>query len=78
MGEARILALQGKKDEAKKRLENLKAKVSDAPGWEMTIASLEGVITRYEPRAARSLFDAANEAVKKADSPAAPAPAPAK
>lgn len=79
MGEARILALQGKKDEAKKRLENLKAKVSDAPGWEMTIASLEGVITRYEPRAARSLFDAANEAAQKAGAPAAPAPAaPAK
>ena len=74
LGTARVLTMQGKKDEAKKLLENLKAQKTDAPAWEMTIANLEGVINRYEPRAARSLFDAANEAAKTA----APAPAAAK
>ena len=80
LGIARILTLQGKKDEAKKLLENLKAKKADAPGWEMAIANLEGVIYRYEPRAARSLFDAANDAAAKAvaPAPALATPAPAK
>jgi len=80
MGEARVLTLQGKKDEAKKRLETLKAKKTDDATWAMAIENLEGVIERYEPRAAQSLFDAANEAAKKAAEPmpAAPAPAPAK
>ena len=81
LGIARILTMQGKKDDAKKLLENLKAKKTGVPAWEMTIANLEGVINRYEPRAARSLFDAANEASSKTLTPAAtpaPAPAPAK
>lgn len=70
MGTARVMTLQGKKDEAKKLLENLKAEKTDDAVWEMAIANLEGVITRYEPRAERSLFDAANEAAKAVDAPA--------
>ncbi len=70
MGIARVMTLQGKKDEAKKLLENLKAEKTDDAVWEMAIANLEGVITRYEPRAERSLFDAANEAAKAVDAPA--------
>jgi len=82
MGIARILTLQGNKDAAKKLLEELKAQKTDVPAWEMAIASLEGVITRYQPRAERSLFDTANDAARAAPpaSPApvaAPAPAPA-
>ena len=80
MGIARIYTLQGKKDEAKKLVENLKAQKTDNAVWEMAIANLEGVINRYEARASRSLFDAANEAAAKAPAPApvpAPAPAPA-
>jgi len=72
MGIARIYTLQGKKDEALKLLENLKAQKTDNSTWEMVIANLEGVIKRYEPRAARSLFDSANEAAKSLQ-PAAPA-----
>ncbi|MEI7901409.1 MAG: tetratricopeptide repeat protein [bacterium] len=90
MGIARIYAMQGKKDEAKKLLETLKAQKTGTPAWEMTIANLEGVIERYEPRAARSLFDAADAAIKTVPAPApaapvapepapvAPAPAPTK
>jgi predicted negative regulator of RcsB-dependent stress response len=70
MGTARVMTLQGKKDEAKELLENLKAEKTDDAVWEMAIANLEGVITRYEPRAERSLFDAANEAAKAVDAPA--------
>ena len=70
MGIARVYALQGKKDEAKKLLENLKAQKTDNPTWEMSIANLEGVINRYEPRAERSLFDAANDAAKTVNKPA--------
>ena len=84
MGMARVMTLQGKKDEAQKLLENLKAEKTDEPAWEMAIASLEGVIARYEPRAERSLFDMANDAAKTVpaasatDAPAAAAaPAPA-
>lgn len=64
MGIARILALQGKKDEAKKLLENLKAQKTGQDTLEMEIANLENVINRYAPHAAPSLFDAANEAAK--------------
>jgi len=82
MGIARVYVLQGKKDEAKKQIERLKAEKGEKSPWQMAIANLEGVINRYEPRAARSLFDAADEAAKKAaqSAPAvtpAPAPAPA-
>jgi len=75
MGIARILTLQGKKDDAKKLLENLKAQKTGHAALEVEVANLENVINRYEPRAARSLFDAANEAAAK--SIKAPAPAPA-
>ena len=81
MGTARVLTLQGKKDEAKKLLENLKAQKTDDPTWEMTVAHLEGIVDRYEPRAARSLFDVAADAAPTAPAPVpapeAPAPAPA-
>ena len=62
MGMARILTLQGKKDEAKQLLELLKAEKTGEPMVEAMVAQLEDVIGRYEPRAARSLFDRANEA----------------
>lgn len=86
LGVARVLAQQGKKTEAKKILETLKAKKTGAAVWEMVIANLEGVIDRYEPHAARSLFDAATEAAGKVSAPIklsvpaanAPAPKPAK
>ena len=85
MGLARIYALQGKKDEAKKLLENLKAEQTGKSASEMAIANLEGVIDRYAPRAARSLFDAAEAASKTPAATPAPAaaaasnaPAPAK
>lgn len=71
LGIVRILTMQGKKDEAKKLLENLKAKKTGTPSWEMAIANLEGVVNRYEARAARSLFDAADAAAAKTDAPAA-------
>ncbi len=73
MGVARVYTLQGKKDEAKKLLENLKAEMTDKPAWEMAVANLEAVVARYEPRAARSLFEAADAASKAI----APVPAPA-
>jgi predicted negative regulator of RcsB-dependent stress response len=57
MGKARVLALQGKKDEAKKLLETLKAEKNSAPMAEMAIAQLQGVIARYEPRKDISLTD---------------------
>ena len=77
MGIARIYTLQGKKDEAKKLLENLKAQKTHNSTWEMAVANLEGVVNRYEPRAARSLFEAADEAAKTLKLPTPP-PAPAK
>ncbi len=73
IGMARVYTLQGKKDAAKKLIENLKAQKTDNAAWEMAIANTEGVINRYEPRAARSLFDAADAAAAQK----APAPAPA-
>lgn len=76
MGIARVYTMQGKKDEAKKLLETLKAQKTGTPAWEMAIASLEGVVDRYEPRAARSLFDAADAASKTAPAPAAATPTP--
>nr|CAS02770.1 putative integron gene cassette protein [uncultured bacterium] len=45
MGIARIYTLQGKKEGAKKLLENLKAQKTDNPTWEVAVANLEGVIT---------------------------------
>ncbi|MDR2849858.1 MAG: hypothetical protein LBW77_04850 [Verrucomicrobiota bacterium] len=76
LGAARILTLQGHKDEAKKKLENLKAAKTGDSAVEMTVASLESIVDRYEPRAARSLFEAADEAARAVAAPA-PAPAPA-
>jgi predicted negative regulator of RcsB-dependent stress response len=64
MGQARVMTMQGKKDEAKLLLEELKAEKTGEPAWEMTIANLEEVIDRYEPREERSLFDMADEAGK--------------
>lgn len=57
MGQARVLALQGKKAEAKQMLETLKAEKNKEPMAEMAIVQLEGVIARYEPRKAVSLTD---------------------
>jgi predicted negative regulator of RcsB-dependent stress response len=57
MGQARVLTLQGKKDEAKRLLETLKAEKNSAPMAEMSIAQLQGVIARYEPRKTISLTD---------------------
>jgi len=57
MGQARILTLQGKKDEAAKKLETLKAEKNSDPMAEMAITQLQGVIARYEPRKAFSMTD---------------------
>jgi len=73
MGLARVLTLQGKKDEAKRLLEMLKAERTGEPMVEMAVAQLTGVIDRYEPRKARSLFDRANEAERELSVPVAPA-----
>lgn len=70
IGVARVLALQGKKDDAKKALENLKAEKTGDAAWEMAIAQVESLVTRYQPRAARSLFDLATD-TKAPLSPAA-------
>jgi predicted negative regulator of RcsB-dependent stress response len=59
LGQARVLALQGKKDEAKRMLETLKAAKNKEPMAEMAIAQLQGVIARYEPRKDVSLTDTA-------------------
>jgi len=72
MGLARVLTLQGKKDEAKLLLETLKAERTGEPMVEMAVAQLTGVIDRYEPRAARSLFDRADEAARELLVPVAP------
>jgi predicted negative regulator of RcsB-dependent stress response len=55
MGQARILALKGKKDEATKLLETLKAEKNKDPMAELAITQLQGVIARYKPRSAFSL-----------------------
>lgn len=73
MGMARVLTLQGKKDEAKMLLDELKAEKTDDPVWEMTIANLANVVARYEPRK-HSLFDMADQAAKKIEPTVAPAP----
>lgn len=75
MGEARVLTLQGKKDQAKMVLDELKAEKTDDPIWEMTIANLADVVDRYEPRAKRSLFDMADQAAKMIEPALTPDPA---
>jgi tetratricopeptide (TPR) repeat protein len=57
MGQARILTLQGKKDQATKMLETFKAEKNSDPMAEMAITQLQGVIARYEPRKAFPLTD---------------------
>lgn len=74
MGVARVLTLQGKKAEAKNLLDELKAEKTDDPNWEMTVANLADVVDRYEPRAARSLFDMADQAAKTLEPATAPVP----
>ncbi len=83
MGVARVLTLLGRKDEAKNRLEKLKAEKTGDEAIEMSIAKLDEIITRYEPRKERSLFDMAEAAAAKAapepevlQAPAEPAAAP--
>ena len=65
-----MLTLLGRKDDAKNRLEKLKAEKTGDDAVEMAVANLDGIITRYTPRAERSLFEMAEEAAKAA----APAP----
>lgn len=57
MGQARILTLQGKKAEATKMLETLKAEKNTDPLAEMAITQLQGVIARYAPNKAFPLTD---------------------
>ena len=78
MGMARVLTLQGKKDEAKNLLDELKAEKTDDPVWEMTVANLEDVIDRYEPRKKRSLFEMADDAAKTGEKAPKPAVTPEK
>ncbi|MFA7173677.1 MAG: tetratricopeptide repeat protein [Kiritimatiellia bacterium] len=77
MGEVRVLTLQGKKEEAKILLDELKAEKADNPIWELTIANLAEVVDRYEPRAKRSLFDMADQAAKTIKPALTPGPATA-
>jgi len=74
IGVARVLALQGKKDDAKKALENLKAEKTGDTAWEMTIAQVESLVSRYQPRATRSLFDLATDAKSPLSSTAVTTP----
>lgn len=76
MGQARVLTLQGNKEEALRLLENLKARKTGATAWEMEITNLEGIVKRYVPRAVRSLFDAADAAMQTITTPQAEAVAP--
>jgi len=57
MGQSRILALKGKKDEAAQMLETLKAEKNKDPMAELAITQLQGVIARYEARSAFSLTE---------------------
>lgn len=76
MGVARVLTLQGQREEARQRLEELKTRLTGQPAWELAIAQLDSVLARYEPRAARSLFDLADQAAAGLPSPDAPPPSP--
>jgi hypothetical protein len=74
LGQARVLALNGKKDQAKTMLETLKAEKNKEPMAEMAIAQLQGVIARYEPRKDVPLTDTAVAPVAvPATAPATPA-----
>ncbi len=75
MGKARVLTLQGNRAEAQTMLENLKAEKTGDAEWEMEITTLEKIISRYEPRAARSLFDAADAAAQSLTPPPTTPPA---
>lgn len=79
LGAARTTALLGDKAGAQKELDALKAKTTDRVA-RARIERLAETIKRYEPHAARSLFDAANAAQKALDvekAPAVPAAVPA-
>ena len=71
-GEAACLTMQGKKDDAKALLQELRAANRETP-WETAAKRMEGAIDRYQPRQARSLFDQAEALVPI---PAPPKPAP--
>lgn len=74
LGEARALALLGKKAEAKEYLENLKVKLADDGMAEARINALIKLVDRYTPRAKRSLFEMSDEILKKGEkAPAIPA-----
>lgn len=76
IGEACCLAASGKKPEAKARLEELRASHRETV-WDNAGKRLQGVVDRYEPRAARSLFDMANTLMPAAGAPSImPAPPP--
>lgn len=72
MGEARVMALMGRKDEARNRLEKLKAEKTGEIAVEMAVANLDNVIARYEPRSERSLFDMADATLIATNAPVAP------
>lgn len=73
LGAARTTALLGDKTGARKELDALKAAATDRAA-RARIERLAETIARYQPHAARSLFDAANAAQKAFDADAAKTP----
>lgn len=77
MGVARIMALKGDKAGAKKLLEELKARMTGKTLMESQIAQLDSIIDHYTPRAAATLFEAANAAAEKTEKKPADVTTPA-
>ncbi len=73
LGAARAVAAGGDKAAALKRLEALKAEVKDDATAAARVEATIDVVTRWEKRAARTLFDAADAAAKQLEAEAAPA-----
>lgn len=81
LGAARCISRAGRRPVALERLAELKKSVAGDPLAEARIDSTVDLVTRYEKRAEVSLFDAADAAaqqLEKMETPAVPAPAPAK
>lgn len=64
LGAARSIALAGDKAKALERLEALKGEVKDDEVSTARVNATIDVVTRYEKRAEKSLFDAANDAAQ--------------
>ena len=76
LGAARCVAQGGDKAKAIERLEAMKSSVGDDEIAKARVESTIDLVKRYEKRAERSLFDAADAAQKQLDAEAKPAAAP--